>query len=95
MANRAPPLCESKAHDFLGGSMMVDEPRQVPALSASAWSIDLAPIGGPVFIVLRRNETEARTALVTHLVEIGSIPNTVEAERAVAAAPIDSVGVVW
>jgi hypothetical protein len=75
--------------------MMVDEPRQVPALSASAWSIDLVPVGGPSFIVLRRDEAEARTALVEHLVEIGSIPDTIKAERMVAAAPIESVGVVW
>ena len=30
-----------------------------------------------------------------HLVDIGSIPNTIAAERIVASAPIESVGVVW
>ena len=75
--------------------LMLDTGRQLPALSASAWSIALAEIGGPTFIVLRRDEAEARIALVEHLVEIGSITNTIKAERVVAAAPIELVGVLW
>ncbi|MFN8113175.1 MAG: hypothetical protein U0R51_08240 [Solirubrobacterales bacterium] len=74
---------------------MVDSDRQVPTPSASAWSIDLEAIEGPVFIVHRRDEGAARAALVRHLVEIGAIPDTIRAERIVAAAPISSVGVVW
>lgn len=74
---------------------MVDSERQVPTPSASAWSIDLAAIGGPTFIVHRREEGEARAALVGHLVEIGAVANTIKAERIVAAAPISSVAVIW
>jgi hypothetical protein len=74
---------------------MVDDPRQVPAQSASAWAINLAAIGGPNIVVMRRNEDQARDALVQHLVAIGAITNTIEAERVVGAAPIESVGVVW
>ena len=75
--------------------LMVDMSRQVPSPAASAWSIDLTRIGGPLFIVLRMGDDDARAALVRHLVDIGSISNTIEAERVVAAAPIESVGVVW
>ena len=74
---------------------MIDTDSQVPTPSASAWSIDLGAIGGPVFIVHRRGEGEARAALVYHLVEIGAVGDTIKAERLVAAAPISSVGVVW
>lgn len=74
---------------------MIDTDRQVPTPSASAWSIDLAAISGPLFVVHRRDESEARAALVRHLVEIGTIPDTIKAERIVGAAPISSVGVVW
>lgn len=74
---------------------MVNSDRQLPTPSASAWSLDLSEIGGLVFIVLRVSEREARQALACHLVEIGSIPNTIEAERVVAAAPAESIGVVW
>jgi len=74
---------------------MVDNDRQLPSPSASAWWIDLSEIGGPVFIVLRLDEDEAREALVRQLVDIGAIGNTIEAERVVAAAPTESVAVVW
>lgn len=74
---------------------MIDTDRQVPSASAPAWSIDLAGIGGPVFVVLRLDERDARQALVRQLVEVGAIANTIEAERVVAAAPIESVGIVW
>lgn len=74
---------------------MIDKQRQVPAISALAWSIDMTIIGGPVYVVLSRDEVEARAALARHLVEIGSISNTMRAERIVATAAITSVGVVW
>ena len=74
---------------------MVDTDRQVPTPSASAWSIDLGAIGGPVFVVHRRAESDARAALVRHLVEIGAVADTIKSERIVAAAPTSSVGVVW
>jgi len=74
---------------------MVDTGRQLPSPSASAWSIDLAAIDGPVFIVGRLAEQDARAVLVLHLVEIGAVANTIAAERVVANAPITSVSVVW
>ncbi len=74
---------------------MVDMNRQVPTPSASAWSIDLTRIGGPLFVVLRRDEDDARAAVVRHLVDIGSISNTIEAERTITKAPTESVAVVW
>lgn len=57
--------------------------------------IDLAHVDGPRFVVCRVGEVDARQALVRHLVDIGSIPNTIAAERIVASAPAESVGVVW
>ena len=74
---------------------MIDTRGQVPAPSASPWLIDLTAAGGPRFAVLRLAEEEARDALVAHLVEIGSIPNTIAAERLVGSAPIESVAVTW
>lgn len=71
---------------------MIDTDRQLPTPSASAWSIDLDAIGGPVFVVHRRDQSEARAALARHLVEIGAVADTIKAERLVGAAPISSVG---
>lgn len=83
------------ALNLLPGFVMIDTRRQVPSPSASAWLIDLTAAGGPRFVVVRREEDEARDALVAHLVEIGSIPNTIAAERLVGRAPIESVAVTW
>jgi hypothetical protein len=74
---------------------MLDTDRQLPAISASVWVINLAAIDGPQFVVLSRDEAEAREALVVHLVEIGAIANTIEAFRIVNAAGITALGVVW
>ena len=74
---------------------MVDASRQLPSPEAQAWSINLAEVGGPVTVVCRREEAEAREALVHHLVGIGAVANTCAAERIVAGAPITSVAVVW
>lgn len=74
---------------------MVDTDRQLPSLSASAWSIDLAASGGPVFVVHRLGKADARAALIAHLVEIGSFPSEAGAEAIVAEAPAESVAVIW
>lgn len=84
-------MCAGAAGDFF----WVDVSRQVPTPSAHAWSINLAAIDGPRFIVLRLEQQEAQKALVRHLVEIGAIDNTIKAGRVVGVAPIESVGVVW
>ena len=75
---------------FSGVPMMVDTDRP-----ASAWAIDLTPIGGPRFVVMRLDAADARAALVRHLVDIGAIANTIEAERVIARASVESVAVVW
>jgi hypothetical protein len=74
---------------------MIDTNRQLASPSATAWSIDLEAVGGPEFVVLRLDPDAAREALAKHLVEIGSIPNAIEAGRIVGAAPARHVGVVW
>lgn len=74
---------------------MVDDERQLPSSSATGWSIDLEAVGGPRFVVLRLNESDARDALARYLVDIGAIANTIEAERVVGGAQIESVAVVW
>lgn len=74
---------------------MIDDGRQVPGPAALAWLVDLTHIDGPRFIVLRLVEPDARAALAAHLVDIGSISNTIDAERVVAAAPAHPVGVIW
>lgn len=74
---------------------MVDRARQVPSPSAHAWRLDLSEIGGPSFIVMRLDETEARRALVEHLVEIGKFPGVTEADRALRPLCGESVAVIW
>lgn len=74
---------------------MVDKSRQVPSPSAAAWRIDAGQIGGPAFIVMRLDEQEARETLARHLVEIGPLPHTAGAERAVRPLPAGSVSVIW
>jgi hypothetical protein len=74
---------------------MIDTRGQVLAPSASAWLIDLTAGGGPRSVVVRHEEDEAREALVAHLVEIGSIDNTIAAERLVGSAPAETVAVTW
>ena len=74
---------------------MVDTDRQLPSPSATAGAIDHRHIDGPTFVVMRPDETNARATLAAPPVEIGSIGNPVAAERIVAAARIESVGVVW
>jgi hypothetical protein len=80
---------------FSGVSAMVNEPRQLPAPSATAWLIDLAEVGGPSYVVLCREEAVAQQILIRHLVAIGKVTNTMEAEPIVADTPIESVAVIW
>lgn len=74
---------------------MVDARGQLPSPSASAWLIDLTEDGGPVFIVLRLDESRARNALARYLVDIGASRHTSDAERAVASARCSPVAVIW
>jgi hypothetical protein len=76
---------------------MIDTRRQVnlPAPSARAWLIDLGPVEGPQFVVLRLGSTEARHTLADHLVDIGAFTDTATARAAIEGATASSVGVVW
>lgn len=74
---------------------MVDTKRQVPAPSALAWSVDLSSVGGPTFAVMRTTADEAREAVVSYLVEIGSGLTRFAATGLVARATVSEIAVVW
>ena len=74
---------------------MVDTTRQVPAPSAQAWSVDLAPAGGPTFTVMRRSADDAREAVVAYLIDIGSGLTGAAATELVRRATVTEVPVVW
>ena len=76
-------------------SEMVDHTRQVPAPSAAGWLFDLRTDGAPPFVVLRRDETEARECLGTHLAHLGKFATTADAITALAAGSVEYVGVIW
>jgi hypothetical protein len=44
---------------------------------------------------MRLGEDDAREALSRHRVEIGSLPHTIAAERAVRPLPAETVLVIW
>ncbi len=74
---------------------MVDNNGQVPSPSAAGWLLDLASVGGPRYVVLRLEEDAAYEALAQHLTAIGAALTTCAAERLVAAASAEPLGVVW
>lgn len=74
---------------------MVDQPRQVPSPSASAWLIDLRAAEGPAFVVLRVREDEAADRLVEHLIDIGAVIGEAEAAALISGVEPISVAVVW
>lgn len=57
--------------------------------------MDLSDRSGPLFVVLRVDGDQARTALAEHLVASGAVSVRQEAGAIVANAPTRSVGVVW
>lgn len=77
--------------------VMIDTICQValPPPSATAWVIDLREVDGPLFVVFRLTEDEARQALAHHLTEIGAFIQRAEAEQAVNGADTTSIGVIW
>jgi hypothetical protein len=81
-------------HALLFFCVMADPDRQVLA-PAGAWLLDLTAVRGPRFVVLRDDETEARTALVAELVEIGTVSTPDEAQTLIDEATAEPVGVVW
>lgn len=68
---------------------------QVPPPSAQAWSVDLGPVGGPAFTVMRRSAVQAREAVVAYLVEIGSGLTWLAATDLVARATVTEAAVIW
>jgi hypothetical protein len=87
-------LCSGSSRDFFSDEV-VDQHRQVPAPSAVAWVVDLRDVRGAILVVLRRSETEARHALVAHLVDIGAVASIEEAVALAADSPAEHVGVIW
>jgi hypothetical protein len=69
--------------------------RQFHRPSGAAWLIDLTAVRGPYFVVLRRDETEAREALAGHLTGLGAVSSDEEAAELIAEATSELVEVVW
>jgi hypothetical protein len=74
---------------------VVDHERQVPSPAGIAWALDLRDVRGALFVILRHSETDARRALVAHLVDIGTVASVGEARALVAIAAAERVGVIW
>lgn len=68
---------------------------QVPAPSASAWLVDMSEFGGPCFVVLRTSRCDARTATVSHLIEIGFGLDRAKVESLVSRAAVTEAAVIW
>jgi hypothetical protein len=69
--------------------------RQVPTPSAAAWLLDLTASDGPMLVVLRREQCEARAAAVGHLLDAGIVVGVAEARKIVAEADAQLVAVTW
>lgn len=76
-------------------SGVIYTPRQVPAPSAAGWLFDLTTSRGPLFVVLRVTEDDARQALSEHLVDIGAVADHGEADQLIDGQAPAMVGVVW
>jgi hypothetical protein len=74
---------------------MIDTICQVPAPSADAWSLDLAPHGGPGFVVLRLDEHDARQRLAEHLTWLGKVEDNAEGLQLIADIATERVAVIW
>lgn len=68
---------------------------QVPSPSAAGWLVDLREARGPLFVVLRRTEVQARECLRDHLVDTGTFSSAEEVDEVLAHAVTSPVGVVW
>jgi len=75
---------------------MIDTTCQVvPIPSADAWSLDLASLGGPRFVVLRLNKRDASRRLAEHLTWLGKAENDAEGLRLIAGIRAERVAVIW
>jgi hypothetical protein len=74
---------------------MIDTTRQVPVPSADAWSLDLASLGGPRYVVLRLNERDASQLLAEHLTWLGKAEDDAEALQLIGGITSERVAVIW
>jgi len=75
--------------------MHLDRDRQAPAPAGACWLLDLADVRGPRFVVFRVDVTDAKAALASYFVELGTVATTDEADALVAGAVAECVAVVW
>jgi len=68
---------------------------QVPAQPTTAWLLDLTAARGPRVVVLRRDEAQARAALVEQLIAMGTVSAAREAEDLLTDVVGEPVGVIW
>lgn len=70
-------------------------PGQVPTPSAAGWLLDLTATGGPMLVVLRRDQAEAAAAAVGHLLDAWVAIDAGHARAMVGAAKPQLVAVTW
>lgn len=93
LAGGGPVLVAGPPGCFFPG--VIDSPRQVPAPSGVAWLFRSRPSGGPFFAVLRRDDREARSTLVAHLVDSGATRSQEEAAALLDDAAPEVLAVGW
>ncbi|HKG03138.1 MAG TPA: hypothetical protein VKB03_08140 [Conexibacter sp.] len=75
--------------------VIIDTNAQVPAPAAVAWLLDFTASDGPMLVVLRREQCEAKAAAVGHLLDAGIVVGVAEARKIVAEADAQLVAVTW
>jgi hypothetical protein len=75
--------------------VMIDTNAQVPAPAGAAWLLDLTASDGPMLVVLRREQCEARAVAVGHLLDAGLVGGVAEAREIVAGGDVQLVAVTW
>jgi hypothetical protein len=89
----------SRTHHCAAGSGLlfsgIYAMRQVPTPSAAAWLLDLTASDGPMLVVLRREQCEARAAAVGHLLDAWVAIDDGHARAMVAAVEPQLVAVTW
>ena len=74
---------------------MIDTNSQLPTPTADAWSIDLAGLGGPRYVVLTASEQYARERLAQHLAMLGKAETAGAGGVLIAEIPAERVAVIW
>jgi len=68
---------------------------QLPPPPAAGWLLDLGDVRGPRCVVLRRDEAQARAALVEQLLVSGVVDGVEDGAELIAEAIIEPVEVIW